>query len=207
MPEGHAAGFVAHVRAVREVVAAKGADKQLIQVGRFVAGAAGGVELGLIGVLQRIQVLGDQGKGGVPTDRLVMIAGGVIAHRLGQAALVFQPVIALLTQLADAVTGEKGGVHTALGRFPVDRFGAVLAELDVAVFRRITPGAAGAVEAAVLVGLEQGTQVLEGLLTVQPEVRHAAQRAPTGGCAGVGFIAWLDRLQAHGWATPDAAGL
>ena len=54
LPEGHAAGFVAHVRAVGEVVAAKGADKQLIQVGRFVTGATGGVELGLIGALQRI---------------------------------------------------------------------------------------------------------------------------------------------------------
>src|SRR3989344_1138346 len=152
-------------------------------------------------------MFGDQGESGVPADRLVVIAGGVITHRLGQAALVFKPVIALLAQLADAVTGEEGGVYAAFGGFPVDRLGTVFAELDVAVFRRITPGAAGAVEAAVLVGLEQGTQDFERLLTVQPELRHAAQRPPAGGCPGVGFIAWLDRLQAHGWATPGAAGL
>jgi hypothetical protein len=54
LPEGDAAGFVAHVRAVGEVVAAKGADEQLIEVGCFVAGAAGGVELGLVGAFQRL---------------------------------------------------------------------------------------------------------------------------------------------------------
>src|SRR3990167_596498 len=152
-------------------------------------------------------MLGDQGEGGVPADRLVVIADSVITLRFGQAALVFKPVIALFTQLADAVTGEESRVHPAFGGFPVNRLGAVLAELDPPVFRRITPGTAGAVETAVLVGLEQRTQVLERLLTVQPEVRHAAQRTPTGGCALVRLIARIDRLQAHGWATPCAAGL
>ena len=37
--QGHAAGLVAHVRAVREIVGAVGAHKQLIQVGSLVAGA------------------------------------------------------------------------------------------------------------------------------------------------------------------------
>src|SRR3546814_3291875 len=44
----HAAGFMAHVRAVGEVVGAIGAHKQLIEIGCFVAGPARGVELGLV---------------------------------------------------------------------------------------------------------------------------------------------------------------
>jgi len=38
--QGHAAGLVAHVRAIREVVGAKRAHKQLVQIRRFVAGPA-----------------------------------------------------------------------------------------------------------------------------------------------------------------------
>lgn len=193
----HAAGLVAHVRAVGEVVGAERADEQLVEVGRLVAGPPGGIELRLVGAIQASQVLGDQGEGGVPGDRLVVVAERVVAHRSGEAALVFQPVVALFAQGADAVTGEERRVDAALGGFPVDCLGAVLAELHPAVFRRVAPGAAGAVETAVLVGLEQGAEVLERLFAVQPEVRHAAQRAPAGGGTGVGLVAGLERLQAH----------
>jgi hypothetical protein len=44
-----AAGFVAHVRAVGEVVGAVGAHEQLVEERRLVAGPARGVELGLVG--------------------------------------------------------------------------------------------------------------------------------------------------------------
>ncbi|MCY1458346.1 hypothetical protein D9M71_757200 [compost metagenome] len=66
---GHAAGLVAHVRAVGEVVGAVGADEQLVEERRLVAGPAGGIELGLIGTFQLVQVLGDQGEGVVPANR------------------------------------------------------------------------------------------------------------------------------------------
>ena len=46
--QGHAARFVAHIRAIRQIVRAKGADKELIEKGGFVAGASGGVERCLI---------------------------------------------------------------------------------------------------------------------------------------------------------------
>ena len=66
MPQGHVAGFVAHVRAVREVVGAVGTHEQLVEVRRFVAGAPRGVELGLVRAGRFVQFAGDQGKGGVP---------------------------------------------------------------------------------------------------------------------------------------------
>ena len=133
--QGYAAGFVAHVGAVREVVGAIGAYKQLVQVGGFVAGAARGVELGHVRAGQRVEVLADQVEGGFPTDGRVAIGLGVIAHRLGQAALIFQPIVALFQQSRDAVLGEEGRIDAALGGFPVDCLGAVFAELDHAAFR------------------------------------------------------------------------
>ncbi|MNH17216.1 hypothetical protein D3C79_768790 [compost metagenome] len=96
LPQGHAAGLVAHVRAVGEVVGAVGTHEQLVQVRCFVAGAPRSVELGLVRAGQLVQLAGDQGEGGVPADRLVAVAGCVVDHRLGQAPLVLQPVVALL---------------------------------------------------------------------------------------------------------------
>ncbi|MNX82206.1 hypothetical protein D3C86_1139280 [compost metagenome] len=180
---------MAHVRAVREVVGAIGAHEQLIEVRRFVAGTAGSVELGLIGVRQAVQMLGDQGECVVPADRLVAIGLGVIAHRLGQAALIFEPIVALLQQRSDAVFGEELGVDTAFGRFPVHRLGAVLAEHHHALFRRIAPGATRAVEATVLVGLEHYAQVFQRVVAGQPSLGHADQCPPATGRAFVGLEA------------------
>ncbi len=202
--QGYAAGFVAHVRAVREVVGAIGAHEQLIQVCRFIAGAARGVELGHVRAWQGLQVLADQVEGRLPTDRLVAVGLGVIAHRFGQAALVLEPVIALLQQGTDAVLGEERRIHPALGGFPVDRLGAVLAELDHAAFRRVTPGATRAVEATVLVGLEHHAQVFQRVIAGQPRLCHADQRAPAARRAFVGLVARGRGLVglvmiAHGW--------
>lgn len=96
LPQGNATGFVAHVRAVGEVVGAVSTHEKLVQVGRFVAGAPRGIELGLVRGGQFVQLAGDQGEGSIPADGLVAIAGGVVDHWLGQTALVFQPVVALL---------------------------------------------------------------------------------------------------------------
>jgi hypothetical protein len=124
-----------------------------------------------------------------------------------QATLVLEPVVTLLAQLADRVAGEEGWIDTTFGGFPVDRLGAVLAELDVTVLGRIAPGAAGAVEAAVLVGLEQRAQVLERLFAVQPEAGDGIQRAPASGRALVGLVTGIDGLQAQGRSSSSGAGL
>ncbi|MNM83356.1 hypothetical protein D3C81_954150 [compost metagenome] len=203
-PEGFrhadAAGLMAHVRTVRKVVGAIGAHEQLVEEGRLVAGPARGVELGLVGGFEAVEVLGDQREGVFPAGFDVVIGGGVVAHRVGQAALVLKPVVALPGQLGDAVAGKEIRIDQAPGGLPVDRLGTVLAELDHAAFRRLAPGTARAVETAVLVGLEHHPQVLEGVFTAQPALGHALQRAPTGGggvivfymfiLAHRGFLAW-----------------
>ena len=189
LPQRHATGFVTQVRTIGEVVAAKRPDEQLIEVGRLVAGAPGGVEFGLVRVVQALEVTGDQGEGFVPADGVVAVAGAVVTHWLGQAPLIFEPVITLLAQLADAVTGEKGGVDAALGGFPVHRLGAVLAELDRPGLGGFAPGAAGTIETAMLIGLEQGADVLQRIVATEPVSGHASQRTPASGCAGIGSIA------------------
>ncbi|MNE38279.1 hypothetical protein D3C80_1321720 [compost metagenome] len=183
-PEGfahpYATGLVAHVRAVGEVIGTEGPHEQLVEERRLVTGATGGVELGLVRRVEAVEVFSDQGKGLLPRGFKVMIGGRVIAHRVCQAALVFEPVVALPGERADAVAGEKRRVDSATGGLPVDRLGTVLTELDHAIFRRLAPGTARAIEAAVLVGLEHHPQVLESILTAQPALGNAFQRAPTG---------------------------
>ena len=147
--------------------------RTLVEKRRFIAGPARGVELGFVRRLQCAQVPGNQLERFCPGGFHVMVGGCVIAHRVRQAALVLKPVVGLLLQRADAVLGKEGRVHRAAGGFPVDRLGAVFAELDHVAFRRLAPGTARAVEAAVLVGLEHGTQVLEGVVTAQPALGHA----------------------------------
>ncbi|MNV77665.1 hypothetical protein D3C71_1711070 [compost metagenome] len=109
-----------------------------------------------------------------------MVGGGVVTHGVGQPALILEPVIALLEQGADAVTGEEAWVYRAAGGLPVHRLGAVFAELDHPVLGRFAPGTARAVETAVLVGLEHRTDVLDGVFTAQPGLGHAHQRTPAG---------------------------
>ncbi|MCY1177973.1 hypothetical protein D9M73_183040 [compost metagenome] len=171
---------MAHVRTIREVVGAVGTHEQPVKERRFVAGPARGVEFGFIRRLQRTQVPGDQLEGLLPGGFDIVVGGGVVAHRVGEAALVFKPVVGLLLQRADAVFGEESRVDRAAGGFPVDRLGAVFAELDHTAFRRVPPGAARAVETAVLVGLEHGPQVLEGVVAAQPALGHAFERPPAG---------------------------
>ncbi|MNX93249.1 hypothetical protein D3C86_1254260 [compost metagenome] len=183
------AGLVAHVGAIGEIVGAVGPHEQLIEKRRFVAGAARGVELGLVRRFQRIEMPGDQRERVVPRGLDVTVGGRVIAHRVGQSALILQPVIALFGQRRHAVFVEERRVDQTAGGLPVNGFGAVFAELDHAVFRRLAPGATRAVEAAVLVGLEHRTDVLQGVFTAQPVLGNSDQRAPTSGGTFVGFVA------------------
>ena len=84
-----AAGLVAHVRAVGEIVGAVLAHEQLVEKGGLVAGATRGIEDRLVGVGQRLQLRGNQGKGRIPFDGQVAIGLRVIAHGMRQAPLVF----------------------------------------------------------------------------------------------------------------------
>ena len=125
-----AAGLVAHVRAVGEVVGAVEADEQLVEVGRLVGGAAGGVELGAVGAVEAFQDSADRSEGVVPRRLHVSVGGGVVAQRVRQAALTFQVVVAPAAKFADGVALEELGAHALVGRFPGDGLHAVLAEFE-----------------------------------------------------------------------------
>ncbi len=188
-----AARFVTHIGAVGEVVGADHAAKQLIEPGGFVAGAPGGVELHLIGVIHRVNMLGDQRESVVPADRLVMVGQAVIAQRFGQAALIFQKIVALRIEFAHAVGGEKLGVDKAARRFPGHRLGAVLTEAEGA-FVVVAPGAARAVEAFGLIHAHQVTHIFQRLFAVDNETGRGFERAPA---ARRGLVRFNLRFKFH----------
>ena len=99
--------LVAHVGAVGEVVGAVFAGEDVEQERRLVRGPAGGVELRHVGVGQAAQHFADPGEGGVPFERPVGVARRVIGHRMGDAAVVLQLVIALLEQFRDGVLRRR----------------------------------------------------------------------------------------------------
>ena len=159
-PHARAGGLVAHVGAVGEVVRAVRAHEQLVKEGRFIAGAAGGVEDRLVRIGQCTQVLRDQREGGVPFDRDVLVTGGVVDHRVREAPLVFQRVIGPVGQFAHGVLCEelrRGAAGGGLGR---DRLHTVLAKLERGGVVPIRPGAAGAVEAIGLIGRQHRLRAL-----------------------------------------------
>ena len=125
-----AAGLVAHVGAIGEVVGAVLAHKQLVQERRLVAGAPGGVERGLVRVRQSVEVFGDQAEGVVPADGAVVVGLRVVDHGLGQAAVVFQGKVALQSQFGHAVLRKKVARNPACGGFRRYGFGAVFAKLE-----------------------------------------------------------------------------
>lgn len=70
---------MAHVGAIGEVVGAIGPRHQLIEERRLIRRPARTVELGLIGIVQRIEARADASKGLVPADRHEMITVGILA--------------------------------------------------------------------------------------------------------------------------------
>ena len=75
--------FVAHVRAVGQVVGAEAAYQQLVEERGLVAGAARGVEHASSGLPRAVEVLGDQPVGVVPLDGPVVRVAGAPAPSAG----------------------------------------------------------------------------------------------------------------------------
>src|SRR5690606_872199 len=119
------------------------------------AGAPGGVEGGLVGMLQGPQALARKPEGLFPPDGQVAVRSPVINHGMGEAPLLFQPEIGLRGELRDRVLGEKGGVGALGGGLGGHRLEPVFAKVEAQTFA-LRPGAAGAIEAAGLVDLEKG---------------------------------------------------
>ncbi len=179
--QGRAGRLVAHVGAVGEVVGAELAREELVEERGLVAGAARGVEDGLVGD-ERGQLLGDDVEGAFPAHRLVVGCALREVHGVGQPALLSQPVAAAAGQVGDRVRGEELRGDPAQRGLLGDRLRAVLAELRLVPVLGLRPGAAGAVEAVLLVDAEQGQG---GALHAHLLVGHAegvTDGGEPGGC-------------------------
>ncbi|MNT08779.1 hypothetical protein D3C72_1435320 [compost metagenome] len=177
---------MAHVGAVGEVIRAVQARHQLVQKGGLVAGAPRHVEGGLVRVGQGTQVAPHEGIGVVPGDRHIAVAGGVVHHRFGQAAVLFERVVRLLQQLRDGMAGKQLGAGAAAGRFGGDGLGAVFAKGKRGRVVAVGPGAAWAIEAVRLVLRQQRLQVLGRDPFLAQADGHVFQGVPAGGRLGVG---------------------
>jgi hypothetical protein len=154
----HADGFrqgdrgclVTHVGAVGQIVVAVHACEQAVHVGGFQRGAAGGVEDDFFRIVT-FQQMADFLEGLVPGDRDVVALPGFDAHRLGEAAGLFQVIIRPGEQFGHGMLGEEFGRGAAGGNFPGRGFGAVLTIFENMRGGRLGPGAADAGETVVLV--------------------------------------------------------
>ena len=178
-----ARGLVTHVGAVRQVVRPETADQQLIEERGLVAGASRGVEQRLVGAGQSLQVRCDDVVGLVPTDRAVVVLARPKHHRLGQSALLGQPVFGAGRQLRQRVRGEEFRADHPAGGLLGDGLRAVLAELDgFSGAGLLRPGASGAVESIGLIDLRQrghgpdGTHLGEAVLERHQDTGHTGRR-------------------------------
>jgi hypothetical protein len=178
-----AAGLVAHVAAVRQVVGAERPDEELEQERGLVADPAGGVEERLVGRVERAQLGGEYADRLVPADRLVVLGAGPLDHRLGQPALLVEPVVRLPVELRDAVLPEEVGGDTARGRLVVDVLGAVFAVLVLVplAWGRFRPRAARAVDAVGLVDVQQRQSGAPDRCLAQGVLQRVHDRGHPGG--------------------------
>ncbi len=179
--EGAAARLVAHVRAVRQVVRAELSGEELVQERRLVAEPSRRVEGRAVGAVELAEGMTDDLERVLPGDRHVPIGGGVVAERLGEAALVFELVIAPGGELGHRVGGEERGVD-ALGRhLPGDVLDAVLADVEAQALAIVGPRAPRAVEPPVLVVHPPDRPgALDELPVAEEHLRHARRRTPAG---------------------------
>ncbi len=181
--EREAARFVAHVGAVRQVVGPEGTREELEHEGGLVADPARGVEGGLVGRGERLQLIGEQVQGVAPADRLVVVGAGALDHRLGEPALLVEPEVGAARQLGDRVLTEELRGDPAGGRLVVDVLGAVLAVLVAVPVAGggVRPRAAGAVDAAHLVHGQQIDRCLPGRGLLQGVLQRVHHRRDARG--------------------------
>src|SRR4029453_11393548 len=105
-------------------------------------------------------------------------APGVVPHRLGQAADIFEGEVAPGGELGDGVGREEVGGGFLSGQLPGGGLVAVLADVHAEAVPVVGPGAAGAVVAAVLmIHPEDDTGTVDQLALLQ----QGAGGAPGGG--------------------------
>ncbi len=175
---GYTRGLVAHVRAIRKIVRPELASKQLQKKGRLVSRLSRGIEGGLIGRIQTVQLLRNHGKGLWPRNRLIVGRAGVPYHRRSQTALLVKPVIRLRRQLFDRILREELRRDALLRGLVRDRLRAVLAELeDLPLLVRTRPRAALAIKPGHLVDLQKRFRSANRT-HIAKAVEHRVARSP-----------------------------
>ena len=152
--ERQAAGLMAHVGTIRQVVGAESAHRQLIGKSRFVAGAPRRVKGCRMRRRQSPQFVGNERKRIIPTDRLIVGGTSAQYHGRSQSALLAQPVIGLASQFQNRMRTEELGTHPFGGGLFRHCLGPVLTKLCPTGVVRFRPCAPRAVEPVGLVQLE-----------------------------------------------------
>ncbi len=201
--ERHTRGVVAEVRAIWQVIGAVAAAQHAKDKRGLVDGRAGGVEDGAVRI-RRLELLRDEVVGLVPAHRVVLLvaARAVVEHGLSEAAELVELVVRHLAHLLHGgVREELAGNALGCGLLS-DGLRAVLTELDEVdiALRRLRPGAARTVDAAVLVHFEQRHEraVRDGLL-------HGVVHAAHAGCGGDAVAdAWAIEAVGHWISSGDS---
>ena len=175
----HRGGLVAHVRAVRQVVVAVDPGEQRVQVARLVGAAAGAVEHRLLAILHGAQLAADLGDRGAPRHRHVLVASGVVAHRMGEPSGLLELAVVPGQQLGHGVAREEIRRAAMRGDLPGGRLRAVLAELERQRRRRLDPGAADALEAVDLVLARQRQRAAGQDAFLAQDIAERLRRAPS----------------------------
>ena len=175
---------MAEVGAVGQVVGAQRADEGLVEEGGLVAGAAACVEGGAMGRFEPAERAAERGEELLPGDGAVVGIAVATDHRLGDAALAVEPEVALCGERCDAVCGEPGSIEPLRGGLVCHMLCAVLAELGEGAVVAFGPGAAGAVEALLLVQLSERGEAPREAALGQCVADGCSERAEAAGVRG-----------------------
>ena len=143
--------FVAHIRAVGEVVGAECPHEELVDERRLVGCPSAGVKGRLIRCGKAVELARDDVERGLPRYRDVVVGSLRAMHRIGEPTEQAELVFGNGEHVVDRVLGEETQGNGDRGRLPGDGLCAVFAELGRAAVIRVRPGAAHAIEPALLV--------------------------------------------------------
>src|SRR5262249_1540092 len=125
-----AARFVAHVRAIRQIVRPELPREKLIQERGFVACPAARVKYGRVRRRQCVQLATKQREYFVPLDWLIVRRAFAFHHWMNKSALKLEPVVRLLAQVRDRVFAKEFRTDMFSSRLARQGFDAVLAKLE-----------------------------------------------------------------------------
>lgn len=147
---------MAHVGGIGQIVGAVESREELVEEGGFVAGAAGCIEDGFVGIVEVIQVTGDGVKCRGPGNGMIMCILPPLDHWSDKASLLSEPVIRLSAQLLQGISLEKFFRDDVGGGFMGDGFDPVFTKLgDGPCAIGIGPATPGAIKPLLLIDFEK----------------------------------------------------